>query len=496
MSRALHLAGLLLAPALLLAQETDLAAQSRRASELMAAGRYGEAARAYRELTQAVPDNPGLLLNLGMALHLSGQDREAVAPLEAALKGQPDAFPAALFLGAAHMGLGRPAAAVPPLRTALRLQPGSREARAMLADALLALDRPAEAEPHLARLATSAPSDPAAWFALGKTYETLAGRAFEDLLERDPESPFALALAAEARARSERHTAAFHLYRQAIERAPGMRGLHAAVAGIYRATGRPDWAEVEERKESALPRPDCTRDALECAFVAGKHRDVVAAASKAKTPEAAYWLTRAYGELAAEAFARLVALPPSARSHEWTAANLREEGRHAESAAEWRKAIALAPDEPRLKLELAVSLRLNQDLAEAQRVLEEAVEAEPDAPEARYLLGDVLLARQQPEAALPHLERAVRLDPGLAEAHGALGRAYALAGRPADAVLHLEQALATDTDGSLRYQLARSYQASGQAEKARAALRDYEEFRKAAGVGREAAGTGAAITPP
>ena len=34
----------------------------------------------------------------------------------------------------------------------------------------------------------------------------------------------------------------------------------------------------------------------------------------------------------------------------------------------------------------------------------------------------------------------------------------------------------------MRYQLARAYQATGQGEQARAALEDYEAFRKAAGA--------------
>jgi predicted Zn-dependent protease len=174
----------------------------------------------------------------------------------------------------------------------------------------------------------------------------------------------------------------------------------------------------------------------------------------------------------------------------------RNGGRYAEAAEEWRKAIALAPGDSRLKLELAVTLRLNQDLAGAQQVLEEVLGAAGDSPEACFLLGDVLLARQKPEAAIPLLEKAVRLEPELAEAHGALGRAYALVGRAADAVPHLEQALATDTDGSLRYQLARSYQATGRTDDARRALADYEAFRKAAGKGSEAGRETTAITPP
>ena len=494
--RSLALIALLGSPVTLLAQAQDAAELSRRGSELMAAGRYAEAVPVYRDLVKAVPGNVGLLVNLGMALHLCGQDGEAIAPLEAALKLRPGSAPATLFLGASRMKLGQPAEAVAPLRTAVRLQPENREARSMLVDALVALDRHADAEPHLLRLSRANPKDPAVWFALGKTYETLAGQAFGRLLEGDPESPLTLALVAEARLDQGQTAAAFQLYRRALERTPVLRGLHAGVADVYRRTGHADWAAVEEVKERRLPRADCARDTLECAFAAGRHREVLAAASKLQTAVASYWLARACNALAVEAFARLTALPASTRSHEWTASMQRNEGRYTEAVEEWRRAIALAPGDPQLKLELAVTLRLNQDFAGAQQVLEGVLGDGGDSPEASYLLGDVLLARQQPEPAIPHLETAVRRAPELAEAHGALGRAYALVGRPADAIPHLEQALTADQDGSLRYQLARSYQATGRTDDARRALADYEEFRKAVGAGAEAGGQGVAITPP
>ena len=318
--RPLALLFLLSSPTPLLAQAPDPAELSRRGSELMAAGRYAEAVPVYRDLAKAVPGNAGLLVNLGMALHLSGQDSEAVAPLEAALKLDPDSAPATLFLGAARMSLGRTAAAVAPLQRAVRLQPENREARSMLADALVTLDRHAEAEPHLRRLSRTYPRDPVVWFALGKTYEALAGQAFGRLLERDPESPLTLALVAEARLDEGQTAAAFQLYRRALERAPAQRGLHAGVAEVYRRTGHPDWAAVEEEQEKRLPKADCARDALECAFAGGKHREVLAAASKIETLTASYWLARSANALAVEAFTRLTALPPSAPSHEWTAA--------------------------------------------------------------------------------------------------------------------------------------------------------------------------------
>jgi len=476
--------------------EEGLAMKSRQGKELMAAGRYAEAVPVYRDLARAVPGNPGLLLNLGMALHLAGQDQEAVPQLEAALRLQPDSLPAAVFLGAANLRLGRKAAAVAPLEKAVRLQPDHTDARSMIAEALLGLERYGEAEVHLRHLVRLAPSDPAAWSTLGSTYEELGERAFQELLKRPPETAFAFALAADARLKQRQRGAAFHLYRRAIERGPTLRGLHAAIAGIYRSAGHPDWAAVEEEKERGFPRPDCSRETLECAFAAGKYQEVAAAASRLKTPEGSYWLVRAHGELAAHAFARLAALPPSPHSHERLARVHRNERRYAESAEEWRRARALAPQDPRLGVELAITLRLNQDFASAQRVLEEVLQAEPDAPEPLSLLGDVLLALQQPERAIPFLEKAVRVGPKRPHDHGALGRAYALVGRAADAIPHLRQALAADVDGSLRLQLARAYQATAQAEQAQRALRDYEEFRMALQADADADNQEAPITPP
>jgi predicted Zn-dependent protease len=145
-------------------------------------------------------------------------------------------------------------------------------------------------------------------------------------------------------------------------------------------------------------------------------------------------------------------------------------------------------------MELAVTLRQLRDLEGAQRVLDELLAAAPEAPDLNYFVGDVLLARDQPANAIPFLEKAVRLEPDAAHAQGALGRAYALVGRAVDAIPHLKKALPADVDGSLRYQLARSYQAAGRDADARAALQDYESFRAARAAAQPAEDL--ALTPP
>lgn len=475
-------------------QDDPRAALSARGRELMAAGRYAEAVPVYQELAAALPGSPGVQLNLGMALHLSGASQAAVAPLAAAFKSEPTSYPAALLLGAARLRTGASRAALAPLKAAVRLKPDEPEARSLLADALVSQGRPAEAAAQLEALTRLSTEDASAWLRLGRSYEALAGRAFETLLERGPESAFTLALVAEVRRDEGRPDAALELYRKASARAPGMRGLHAAAAELEREAGRAERAAAEEAEEGRLPKPDCARHALECRFAEGKHREVVAAASGATTLASAYWLARSSNELARAAFARLEQLPSSAALHEWRADQLRGAGRYADAAAEWRRAAALAPRDARLRRELAVTLRLNQDLAAAQAVLEELVGEHPDAAGASYLLGDVLVARQQPEAAIPHLERALRQDPSLAHAHAVLGRAYALVGRGQEAVPHLEKALAVDEDGSLHLQLARAYRAAGRSADAERTLAQWERLRKA----RDEPGAPGArpLTPP
>src|ERR1700737_2137968 len=102
----------ILAPSSSLAQSDELAVKSQRAKEVMAADKFVEAIALYRELNQAVPNNPGVMLTLGMALHMAGDERKSIQQLEATVKLDPKLTPAWLFLGAAGNQLGTLWAAV------------------------------------------------------------------------------------------------------------------------------------------------------------------------------------------------------------------------------------------------------------------------------------------------------------------------------------------------------------------------------------------------
>src|SRR2546423_11337651 len=104
---------LILSPSSSFGQSDDLAMKSQRAKEFMADGKFAAAVPLYRELNRAVPNNPGLLLNLGMALHMAGDERDSIPQLEAAVKPDPKLAPALPFLRAAPL---RPGQAASPAR--------------------------------------------------------------------------------------------------------------------------------------------------------------------------------------------------------------------------------------------------------------------------------------------------------------------------------------------------------------------------------------------
>ena len=486
----------ILSPSSSFGQSDDLAMKSQRAREFMADGKFAEAVPLYRELNQAVPNNPGLLLNLGMALHMAGDERNSVPQLEAAVKLDPKLAPAWLFLGAARLQLGRVPTAVEALKMVLGLQPDHRGALEMLAGALLSLDRAAEAADQYRKLADLDPESSPAWFGLGRSYESLSVRTFDKLQKTAPESVYWLALVGEARLREQQFSSAFYLYRQALVKMPTMRSLHAAIAEIYRKTGHPDWANVEEEKERQLPQPDCRTQTFECEFRAGKYSALVVSAQGGNTPESHYWRSRAYNELALQAFTRLGQLPPSREHHELKAHIYSGQKRYAEAADEWKEARKFSPGDPQIQKQLAISLKFSQDYAGALPLFQDLLRRRPESAELGYLVGDTLLDLQRAEEAIPLLKRAVDRDPKLLAAHKSLARADLAAGNAAEAIPHLKVALATDEDGSLHYQLARAYQTNGQPGLAEQVLADYQKLQRSAAAAREVSKQEVEITPP
>jgi predicted Zn-dependent protease len=156
----------------------------------------------------------------------------------------------------------------------------------------------------------------------------------------------------------------------------------------------------------------------------------------------------------------------------------------------------LAPGDQQIQKQLGISLKYGQDYEGALSVFKGLVRQRPESAELDYLLGDTLLDLQRTEEAIPLLRHALQADPQLLAAHRSLARAELAVGNAAAAIPHLKVALTSDEDGSLHYQLARAYQATGKSQLAKQILLDYQKIQESSTAAKDASRRDVAVTPP
>ena len=460
-------------------QSSDLALRSKAGARALEEGRFDEAARIYRELLKVRPDDAGLLMNLGMALAMGGQESEALPPLQRAIALNPQLIPAHLFLGSSYLALGQPERAIAPLKRVIAARPGEVEHRRMLAEAYAALGRSPEAVGVLREITELAPKLPGGWYALGHAYNAVTQDALGTFANEPESSPWRQLLLADALASDGRLTDAFALYRSSLTQLPAMVSIHDSIAKIYEQTGHADWAAVE-RAGGMLSAMACTKRKALCAFRSGQYRAAFAAALAGSDPESRYWRARAATELALAAFKRLDQLPDSRERREVRAALARDQRRYLDAIKELEVALKFAPGDPGLLDDLGTSYYLAREYEHAVTTLAPLLKADVRAARLLTVYGDSLLQLQRVDEALPALRRAVDIDPADPAARRALARAYIQKQDFAAAIPLMEPQLADDTDGSLHVQLARAYTGLGQQEKAAALLARSQEIQRAA----------------
>ena len=460
------------------AQNEDLAALSRNVKQLMSEGHFEKAIPICEQLVKAVPGNLGLVLNLGLAEEMAGHPAKSIPRFEAVLKADPTSVPALTSLASARLQLDQPRLAIAPLKKLLTVAPSNRDARGMLAGALMGVNQWEEASDQYRELASADASDAKAWYGLGKAYESLAAHSFDRLSKGDPESPYVAALIAGTRFQRRQYRSAFFFYRQALDKLPALRGIHAGLAMVYAATGHADWAETEQKREDNLPAPNCASAPAECHYVQRQFLESARAASAAQTPSSLFWASQAYNQLALDAFARLGALPESVELHALKAQIFHGHDRELEAANEWRAALKLSPGNLRLEDELAKSLFLAHDYNSTMPIVEKLMPGSEESPDLNFMMGESLLRTAQPAKALPYLEAALRANPTMLSAHASLGLALSTLGRGPEAIPHLVKALQLDGDGSLHYQLARAYRQAENTQRYRETMEQYQKIQK------------------
>jgi tetratricopeptide (TPR) repeat protein len=125
---------------------------------------------------------------------------------------------------------------------------------------------------------------------------------------------------------------------------------------------------------------------------------------------------------------------------------LQQGGDNAAALAEWKKALALDPNDPRANNGIAVSLSVAGDSDQAITYLQKATKLSPDFFEAYYNLGLELAKKNRVNEAIVAWLNTVRIRPDFAGGHENLGYAYYLQGKFADSITHLRLALRSDPD--------------------------------------------------
>jgi tetratricopeptide (TPR) repeat protein len=135
-----------------------------RGAEALEKRDWPAAVTALRKAIDLAPENALIRLNLGTALYLSGQAREALEQFQAAVRLSPTLPKAHYSIGVIMETIGRDDQAIEEFSAAVKNDSGFVEARLQLADALRRTGRPADSLPHYAEVIKTNPAASAAHF--------------------------------------------------------------------------------------------------------------------------------------------------------------------------------------------------------------------------------------------------------------------------------------------------------------------------------------------
>ncbi len=269
-----------------------------------------------------------------------------------------------------------------------------------------------------------------------------------------------------------------------------------AVDSSERSTGRAV-TSVARREECAdllaarLPQLQAKslRLLASCAYLTGKYQTAFGAAQKlalapATEAEGLYWETRSGQKLAAEALAHASAMDSNSPTlHVLLGDIYRQREYYPDAEQEYRKALAIQPEDAGALLGLSLALMADSHIEEALHLAEAALKKNADDPELNAVMGEILSRRYDFSAAEPYLkkallEKALNTRPELApHVHALLGRVYAETNRTQEAINELNMGLADDKDGHIHYQLARLYLKVGDRNSAKKALEASERLQ-------------------
>lgn len=303
-----------------------------------------------------------------------------VACLEAALERRPESFADSYLLGYAYDRLGKPDESIAAFERSVELAPDNPAALLRLANHLLAKRRLEEA----------------------------AG-LFERAYRADSSCVGALYGSGEVARQSHDDETAVRLFTKALEQSPEAAQIRYALGRTLHRLGRSD--EARAHLERADWRQVSLGGWLGCA--------------DPLVVELADLTTGAPAHLLRGSLATFRGLPEV-------------------EIAEYRKAVAANPQDPRARANLGTALYRQKDLPAAAKEYREAVRLAPRVAFYRQDLGQILEELGQNAEALELFRSAVAINPAFKEAHVKLAEIFLQNGRLAEAAEHCRKVIAID----------------------------------------------------
>jgi tetratricopeptide (TPR) repeat protein len=378
----------------------ELGYHLRRSKSAQAAGFY-RAALALR------PGNPGVHVNLGMALREQGDPVEAEAEFRAAVRIQPGYASAHNNLGIALTDQGRLDEAVAQYREAIRLNPNLELAHSNLGGALHRQGRFDEAIAACERALHLQPKCASAHNNLGSALQSKqrldeAAAEFREAIRLDPNAAVGYTNLGIVLFEQGRLDEAIAAHKKALQLVPENARAHNDLGAALRRRGRIDEA-IAEYKEALRLKPE---------YVLAHFNLGAALRDKGRLDEAI------------DEFKEALRLQPGyAKAHTNLGIVFSRQGRLDLALAEHKQAVRLQPQYAEAHLNVGVVLSRQGRLDEAIAEIQEAIRRKPEFPDAHYNLGTAFQHQGRLEEAIAQFREAIRLQPNLAEAHANLGTA-------------------------------------------------------------------------
>ncbi len=194
---------------------------------------YAGAEKIYRQALLTLPDDPEILKRLGVVSQKQLKYEESIEVFREILKRAPVYPEVNLFLGISYYALNQFDRAAEVIKKELATNPKDRQSRYYLALALHASDRNLEAVQQLEGLLADHPDDISALYQLALFYKDGAQEASQRIAKLAPDSPWYLALRAQAFADNGQLDEAIRQYKALLSKNLDFPGIHFELGQVY-----------------------------------------------------------------------------------------------------------------------------------------------------------------------------------------------------------------------------------------------------------------------